>query len=1268
MATITRIIDTPSATPIDSGEHDVVTFSESGDAAGANTYAIQQAAQSASVLVHGTGDTVMIEGLSSEYTISRSGKAITLKNVTTSQVITLSFADLVKAEATDAKLVFLDGELDLTKAAGRKAIFIGDQKVVKAAKAVVTTPEHSTAASEYFDDLTGAGGANAIARTYILTTASNTITAGFNNDVIEGVFGDATDTNNTFNLGDNIDAGDGDDVLSLIATGTNPSSVAIILKGVETINVSDAVGSTINATQFSDNPAINFNNTVAGNTSTVTAASLGSVIGLNGEGDLTVNYASTAGGADNAHVSVNGAGSESNRSTIDVSDGGTVEKVTIDTTGTNYIALNAGDAAENVTVTGDGTNDIDLSTGIPEDVFTLDASTSTGTNTFDLGTNLNSIDTIKGGTGDDTIVATLDNGGMLVATMTGVETAEFTFGSVVGLNLDKTTGLETINMYDVDGATNVINADSTLAAVNILTPLSDDQDVNIEYREGHEGDLHLGLVGMNAADGPDGVDFDMGDITIENAKSFTIDVLGPNGLSADSISVMDAVDSFNINVADEAGLNFSAGFWGEVGEMNFVVGKDADLSGSITTGSNGRADIGDINLTVGASGNAAIWIGQSGGYDVGNVTISAIGEEASAAMYINVDDGASIGDVTLASEGISASVRFKAEASGGSIGDISIDVNGIGTNAYLSVSAGDAEGAGSGSSPLGSIGDVTITMDGMKSEFSGYITVSGGDLGNVSLTSHGDNATAYLYIDVVGEYRDLDDDGDDDDWFGGGNIGNIDFTMTGGDASGYLGVQSSGGDIGNITITGDGGHTDVRFNVSANYEFYSGAPGFVTVGDVTVNILNGARVSGSITVSGGSIGNVSIDVEGGDSSGRVSLNASDASGTIGLQSGYTGGGDIGNITVNIDGGTETEFEFEAVASGGDIGDVVWNQTGGNTSGDMDLSAVYQSGGALAGRGGKIGDISIALGSDLDFDGYIGAEVSIDDISLTAGHNVSAAIDVSGGWADDSSEDREISSITIDVGANNDIDFQVSGWGGDIGGVSVEAGDSTDMLVSLDNVSGDVQFVTLTGGNSFASGLIEVDANSVGFVDAGTWAGELKIDLRGTEVGSDITTGTYKTDVYGTDASDTIRLGTGIDTVHLDGITDADTVWNFNKSKDILDVNDATTLETLLTSNTVISLGNGDIQRLVDISGGESLITAAGLQAALADGGEYDDVDIDSNASAVFVTATSSSATKFYVFEAYDGNSDGDLQDTDEIVLVGIVNGSTIGNLTLANFE
>jgi len=194
----------------------------------------------------------------------------------------------------------------------------------------------------------------------LLGSKGSTDTSG--NDTITGVFGDATNSNNTYNNGDVIDGGDLTDTLSLIAQDTAASSASVIVRNVEIINILDVDGATFNASLIENAPAINFTNTIAGNTSAVTGAAVASTIGLAGKGDLTVDYATTTGTADTAKVALSSVGTSATvRSTVNVSDGNTIEAVEIAAAGTNFVTLNAGTAAASVTLTGAGTNNIDIS-------------------------------------------------------------------------------------------------------------------------------------------------------------------------------------------------------------------------------------------------------------------------------------------------------------------------------------------------------------------------------------------------------------------------------------------------------------------------------------------------------------------------------------------------------------------------------------------------------------------------------------------------------------------------------------------------------------------------------------------------------------------------------------------------------------------------------------------------------------------------------------------------------------------------------------------
>ena len=166
--------------------------------------------------------------------------------------------------------------------------------------------------------------------------------------------------------------------------------------------------------------------------STVTNAPIGATYGLSGKGDLTVSYASVTGSADEAKLSLTGAGtSASNPSTVVVSTSNAIEDINITTTGTNYVILDAGTGGDNITIAGAGTNRIDIgdnSSAVGSNVL-VNASTATGANTIDMGTTLGLGDNITGGTGSDTIIADFATAATVLPTLSGVETLEVDFSA-----------------------------------------------------------------------------------------------------------------------------------------------------------------------------------------------------------------------------------------------------------------------------------------------------------------------------------------------------------------------------------------------------------------------------------------------------------------------------------------------------------------------------------------------------------------------------------------------------------------------------------------------------------------------------------------------------------------------------------------------------------------------------------------------------------------------------------------------------------------------
>lgn len=318
----------------------------------------------------------------------------------------------------------------------------------------------------------------------------------------------------------------------------------------------------------------------------------------------------------------------------------------------------------------------------------------------------------------------------------------------------------------------------------------------------------------------------------------------------------------------------------------------------------------------------------------------------------------------------------------------------------------------------------------------------------------------------------------------------------------------------------------------------------------------------------------------------------------------------------------------------------------------------------------LNNVNVTLGDDSDLDIYVsgfGGEVS--DISVTALDGVEidiTMIQVSG----------DIGSFDINTGDDANVDLTFSGNGGDIGDVTFTGGEDNVFYLSVSGGANSMGSITLIGGDvNSSAGVYLSDTGSmldgVGGIYAEEWEGALGVDVTGVDSGVEIHVGQGDSDIWGSEYSDLIYLGGGEDTVHFDatptsGEEDEINSFTTGTDGDILDVTNATSLETLLSTDTANTLVTGDIQRLVDIAGGEDITDEVDLLAALNAGGEYASVDITANNTATIITAASSSATTWYVFEAVENTAD---TEFDSVTLIGIVNADgDMSDLVLSNFS
>jgi hypothetical protein len=934
-----------------------------------------------------------------------------------------------------------------------------------------------------------------------LSPQQDTITGSNASDKVAGLFGSGTASDNTYTVGDSIDLGAGSDQLNLVALGANPSG-AISVKNVETINISDTVGATFNALLVENAPAINFTNTLAGQTSMVTNAALASVMGLSGKGNLTVDYASTSGTADTAAVSLNGVGTSSTvRSTVDVSDGNTVEAVSVATAGTNFVTLNAGSAAKTITVTGSGTNTITVASDAT--TSTIDASASSGTNTFNLGTSLSNGDVIKGGTGADTVSFNAVTA-IGAVTFTGVETIKADIDVDASLSLAGSTGIHTIILDGGTGSATFTNAASDLTAVNITSQGDTDNTLNLSYATGNTGTLALNVGSSTSS----AANITMGDVTLTRVDSFTLNGVGTKTLALGAINLGNTVH--DITVA--AGTSDMS-----TGNINAGTGL---TSLNVSTGAGGLLSIGDV-ISTGSDVAVGVNVGASG---------SAYVSYVSAGSFANID-------MTVGAHG-NADLN-SVYASAGGFGNISATV-GSGGSAYIDATTNSSTSGGN-------IGDVSLTLaSGATGDIYGY--AYSGDAGNVSMDT-GAHTSGYIYVSAY-SYS-----GADGKYSGGGNVGNVTVNAHGTNASasaivsGVDGFSGAGGNVGTIDVTVNG--TDAHAYVSAYaYQYASSGSEGGVVGDITMNI-SGAGAVGEVSAFAygglGHIGNINMTVAGAAASGYLYVEGSGSDGSI------------GNINVAVGAGGSAYMDGYAYESGtgdhGNIGNLTLAQ-GDSTSGYFNLDASGSVGTTSVtagnsasvtvdayGYSGDVGAVTATMGSAAYFSGYFSAGSGMAGAAtVTVGQDSTAHITLEGSAG--------VGAISVTAGVGSNVYAQSHGEAGNVGAITITGGDTGDYASAYAS-AGSIDAVNLGGW----AGTYNIDLSSVtqGTVitagaDGGTVNATIGADVINGGAGADTLDGNVSADVInGGGGADTIDGGAGADAINggagkdtMTGGTEADT--------------------------------------------------------------------------------------------------------------------------------
>lgn len=580
--------------------------------------------------------------------------------------------------------------------------------------------------------------ANNTGATYTLTTNIDTINVvGQKTDSVVGI---QEANNSTWNTGDKIN-GNNLTRIDLVGNG-NPAGGASIVdaNNIAAINVNLTKNTTLDETEFTSVAKIAITNGLAGGALTLDAHQLTTTLAVqkNRAFDVIVgSYDNVSGKADTVALSVADAGSlntvfANGDALFDVSVGNAIEAVTLATSGTNFVTVDAGTAATKLTVTGNGTNNIVIANGGLAVANAIDLSATSGTNNLDIGTLISSTETVTGGSGADTLVATVAAASQILPVISGVEHLDLAFTAAGNLNASKITGATTLDLSASTAASTLSNLAAGVATLSTVAS--------------NTGAVTFGYAAKAAAD----VDYNIGGVaavsntstTFSNIASLTVNAAGASTSNLGNLAVGATATALNVTSAKAANdltIGTLTGAALETIAINSAGGditvddiagvlvvhslKSIDITGtgaitlsshstietvnnpggtetssfdhlSVNLGDNSSIALGNINAGTKATSANIDRIDIALGDNIGTSTLGAI--SATTIGDINV----SVGDNTAANAKTLTLTRFEAVDS---IGNINVD---IGANNTVNVTTRDLTTGAS------TIGDVTATGTG----------------------------------------------------------------------------------------------------------------------------------------------------------------------------------------------------------------------------------------------------------------------------------------------------------------------------------------------------------------------------------------------------------------------------------------------------------------------------------------------------------------------------------------------------------------------------
>lgn len=1014
-----------------------------------------------------------------------------------------------------------------------------------------------------------------VGQTYSLTTNVDNITGTANNDTVYGTLsyasGVRSDSTNTFNVGDIINGGAGNDTFNITVSGTTTSASSYTafnetmtpaLTAVERVLVSNTLsnlssGGTGSAVYHTDLSLADSSLTVVGTTASTDVNSntafdnVGKLVDveMRGRGDLTVNFTSTvtSGTGDALNLTLNSVGASGSNAMFDTDN---VETLNItSSTAANYLELGT-DASTGwaeltkVNVSGSQTLVLDLGTGastvatvsatgntagvtvsgITADKFTVTGGIGNDTFNFSSGFNASGtgssiLDNIAGGSGTDILVigsGTYGDGAF--TNVSSVETLSLGSGAVVTLDAKAAAaGISTVAESDssTGGANNTISLTVGSGFTNALT-------VQLYGTGAASSDsVYGGSANVNLTVKADAMVISTGggDIIQGGTGTGTTDtlILTAQGTAVGTGSVVLGTGFTNFETITLA-ANGASGITLTTDTANVSSGKTLTIDGSALTNSSANivftgtseTDGGKFNITGGA-GNDTFYLG------AGNDTVS--GGAGSDTIY-----GSGGGNDSLA--GGAGNDTFDM-GSGLSSGD-TID-GGDGTGDVLMVTSTTVTSA-----DFVNVSNVeTLQLNASAVTLTGNIPFTTFDLTNTGYNTTLTLGAGYTSATTVSL-------GSGDSLI---NTAGVALTVNVTEANAGSTLSMTGGTgTDTVNITAGSGTSTISLATGAKIDVINVVDGGDGTGAGADLILSAAGYTSTLKVdaSGLDAGGTGAGLEG-SLDETLNFTASGATANITVLGG--GGADTivgGNANDSLDGGAGNDVlvsgtGFDNIAGGEGNDRIIFGlSTGGSADGLFDGNDTVAGGSGTdtlvitQGTGG-IGDLAFLNvgGIEVLELGTGAGTVTLDSRAQTAGvatvklgdaatnYTVSAA-GYTGAMTFDLNSNT--GNVSLVGGTNNDV-FVVTGTGVLGSGDSLVGGNGTD-TIRLDNglatgASSDVKIVLGAG----ASGIEVITVN-----DPGTsGSGDVTIDFSGYTA-----SGTLTIDASALDANSS--GGTGLDEV------------------------------------------------------------------------------------------------------------------------------------------